>query len=90
VHVFFEFFGRIDEFLDFKLLGTLLHKKAIFDFFSGAVIPLQLLPLSTQKIVGILPFKNIVFIPTLIYLGKFTIYKSILRILLGYHVVAFS
>ena len=61
--------------------GLYYVKKSIFDFFSGAIIPLQFLPLSIQKITVILPFKSIVFTPTLIYLGKFTIYESIFQIL---------
>lgn len=50
--------------------GLYYTKKAIFDFLSGALIPLQFLPAWLISITDVLPFKNIVYVPTMIYLGK--------------------
>lgn len=51
--------------------GLRSAKTAIVNFFSGALVPIAVLPGWLQKIVNMLPFKNIVYVPTMIYMGQY-------------------
>ena len=55
-------------------------KAAIVNFFSGALVPIVMLPEWMQKVMNILPFKNIVYVPTMIYMGQYGIRESLLSI----------
>lgn len=51
-------------------VGISWTRSAITDILSGALIPLNLFPGLLRDIVMVLPFKNIVYVPLSIYLGK--------------------
>lgn len=52
-------------------------KNAIINFFSGALVPIVLLPGWLQGIVNVLPFKNIIYVPTMIYMGQYSVQKAL-------------
>lgn len=51
-------------------------KAAIVNFFSGALVPIAMMPEWMQKMMNILPFKNIVYVPTMIYMGQYGIREA--------------
>ena len=51
-------------------LGLNFATVAVQQFFSGALIPLSLMPAWMFTITNFLPFRSIVFTPVYIYLGK--------------------
>lgn len=55
-------------------------KNAIVNFFSGALVPISLLPGWLQGIVNVLPFKNIIYVPTMIYMGQYSLEEAFLNI----------
>lgn len=55
-------------------------KKSVVDFLSGSLIPLALFPIWAQSIFDYLPFKNIIYTPVMIYLGKYDTLQSITQI----------
>lgn len=69
-------------FFTMNFWGIYNAKKAIVDFLSGALIPISLFPSSVRWIFAILPFQNIVYTPVMIYLQKYTIYESIMHLVL--------
>lgn len=46
---------------------------AIIEFFSGALLPLEFYPSFIQPILNILPFKNMVYTPVMIYMNRISI-----------------
>lgn len=60
--------------------GLHYAKKAVVDFLSGALVPLTLFPLWAQSIFNYLPFKNIIYIPVMIYMGKYSLLQSVYQI----------
>ena len=52
-------------------------KNAIVNFFSGALVPIALLPGWLQSIVNVLPFKNIIYVPTMIYMGQYSLQEAL-------------
>lgn len=55
-------------------------KKSVVDFLSGSLIPLALFPLWAQGVLSFLPFKNIIYTPVMIYLGKYDTLQSLVQI----------
>ena len=55
-------------------------KNAIVNFFSGALVPIALLPGWLQGIVNVLPFKNIIYVPTMIYMGQYSLQEAAMNI----------
>lgn len=45
---------------------------AIAQLLSGALIPIVFFPSIIQKFIGLLPFSSLIYMPTMIYLGKIT------------------
>ena len=60
--------------------GVRNAKNAIINFFSGALVPLAVLPNWMQQVMNVLPFKNIVYVPTMIYMGQYSVQDSLLQI----------
>ena len=60
--------------------GLRSAKAAIVNFFSGALVPIAMMPGWMQGIMEALPFKNIVYVPTMIYMGQYDIRETLLRI----------
>jgi ABC-2 type transport system permease protein len=53
-----------------SILGLLRAKYFLLELFSGLLIPISFFPEVFQKILSVLPFQYISYIPVLIYLGK--------------------
>ncbi len=53
--------------------GLQTAKAAIVSFFSGAFVPLSVLPNWLQKVLDVLPFKNITYEPVMIYMGQYSV-----------------
>jgi ABC-2 type transport system permease protein len=53
-----------------SILGLLRAKYFLLELFSGLLVPISFFPEVFQKILSVLPFQYISYIPVLIYLGK--------------------
>jgi ABC-2 type transport system permease protein len=53
-----------------SILGLLRAKFFLLELFSGLLLPMTFFPQIAQKILGLLPFQYISYVPMLIYLGK--------------------
>lgn len=62
--------------------GVRNAKDAIINFCSGALVPIAMLPEWLQSIVNVLPFKNIIYVPTMIYMGQYSIETALMNIAL--------
>ena len=60
--------------------GLRSAKAAIVNFFSGALVPIAMMPGWMQGVMEALPFKNIVYVPTMIYMGQYDIRETFVRI----------
>lgn len=60
--------------------GLRSAKAAIVNFFSGALVPIAMMPGWMQGIMEVLPFKNIVYVPTMIYMGQYDYRETLARI----------
>lgn len=64
-------FGYLAFFL-LNIWGFSILKSSIISFFSGALIPLAFFPGIVRTIFEQLPFASIIYVPTMIYMGKYT------------------
>ncbi len=64
-------FGYMAFFL-MNIWGFSILKGSIISFFSGAVIPLAFFPEAFRKVLEALPFASIVYVPTMVYMGKYS------------------
>jgi ABC-2 type transport system permease protein len=53
-----------------SILGLMRAKFFLLELFSGLLLPMTFFPQTIQKILGVMPFEYISYIPMLIYLGK--------------------
>ena len=53
-----------------SILGLLRAKFFLLELFSGLLLPISFFPQVFQKILSVLPFEYISYVPMLIYLGK--------------------
>jgi ABC-2 type transport system permease protein len=53
-----------------SILGLLRAKFFLLELFSGLLLPMTFFPHIVQRILGLLPFQYISYVPMLIYLGK--------------------
>lgn len=67
-----EYIAATITFYTVSSWGIQCLKQALIAFFSGALIPLQMLPSWLQKITDLLPFKSMIYFPVSIYLGNIT------------------
>jgi ABC-2 type transport system permease protein len=56
-----------------SVMGVVWFRRALTDFFSGAVIPVIFFPDWLKGISDLMPFQGIIHIPAFIFLGKFPI-----------------
>ncbi|MDE6313465.1 MAG: ABC-2 family transporter protein [Lachnospiraceae bacterium] len=64
-------FGYLAFFL-LNIWGFSILKSSIINFFSGALIPLAFFPGAVRLVFEQLPFASLVYVPTMIYMGKYT------------------
>jgi ABC-2 type transport system permease protein len=53
-----------------SILGLMRAKFFLLELFSGLLLPMTFFPHIVQRILGVLPFESISYVPMLIYLGK--------------------
>ena len=53
-----------------SILGLMRAKFFLLELFSGLLLPISFFPQIVQKILGMMPFEYISYVPMLIYLGK--------------------
>jgi ABC-2 type transport system permease protein len=53
-----------------SILGLMRAKFFLLELFSGLLLPITFFPHIVQKILGVMPFEYISYVPMLIYLGK--------------------
>jgi ABC-2 type transport system permease protein len=53
-----------------SILGLMRAKFFLLELFSGLLLPITFFPHSVQKILSVMPFEYISYVPMLIYLGK--------------------
>lgn len=64
-------FGYLAFYL-MNIWGFSILKGSIFNFFSGALIPLAFFPEAVRIVFEQLPFASLIYAPTMIYMGKYT------------------
>lgn len=64
-------FGYLAFFL-MNIWGFSILKGTIIKFFSGSLIPLAFFPEAVRVVFEQLPFASLVYVPTMIYMGKYT------------------
>lgn len=64
-------FGYLAFFL-MNIWGFSILKASIINFLAGALIPLAFFPGAIRTVFEQLPFASIIYVPTMIYMGKFT------------------
>ena len=70
------YLNLIFGYLAFYLLniwGFSILKGSIIKFFSGALIPLAFFPGIVRTIFEQLPFASMIYVPTMIYMGKYNV-----------------
>ena len=55
-------------------------RMAIIAFFSGSLVPIGALPEWMQTVCNVLPFKSIIYTPTMIYMGQYDVRQAFLQI----------
>jgi len=53
-----------------SILGLLRAKYFLLELFSGLLLPISFFPHAAQKVLAVLPFQYISYVPVLLYLGK--------------------
>jgi ABC-2 type transport system permease protein len=70
IHFYYEFCVSLLSFYMTNLWGIEITNEAVFEFFSGALIPLTFFPEKLITICHYLPFEHIIFTPVNIFIGK--------------------
>ena len=55
-----------------NIWGFSILKNSIISFFSGSLIPLAFFPDAFRRVLEELPFASLVYVPTMVYMGKYT------------------
>jgi len=72
LYVFFDYCFGMLAFVTTYLFGMNIIKNAVLNFLTGKLIPISFFPLVLQRIFEFLPFTAMTYVPTMIYLGKYT------------------
>lgn len=70
LHFYLDFIVSLLAFYVTNLWGIFIASESVFEFFSGAVIPLAFFPPALRAVADGLPFASIVFAPVNLFLGK--------------------
>lgn len=63
-------FGYLAFFL-MNIWGFSILKSSIINFFAGSLIPISFFPEGIRRIFEALPFASLIYVPTMIYMGKY-------------------
>lgn len=72
-------FGFI-AFFSKNIWGSTILKQAIVSIASGSLIPLNFFPIGLKNILNVLPFSSLVYTPTMIFLGKYSMSYMLLSL----------
>ncbi|MDD6306802.1 MAG: ABC-2 family transporter protein [Clostridiales bacterium] len=72
IYVLFDFCFGMVAFITTYMFGMNMAKNAILGFLSGQLIPISFFPEVLQRIFDFLPFSSMVYVPVMVYLGKYT------------------
>ena len=64
-----------------NLWGMNILKNSIINFLSGMLIPLAFMPDFLRKTLEYMPFSSMNYTPVMIYMGKYSIYETVFRLL---------
>lgn len=64
-------FGYLAFFL-MNIWGFSILKNSIISFFSGSLIPLAFFPDAFRRVLEALPFASLIYVPTMVYMGKYS------------------
>lgn len=70
VSYFIEFIVGILTFYTVSSWGLQCFKQAVITFFSGSLVPIEMMPAWLQNVSNVMPFKSLVSFPISIYLEK--------------------
>ncbi len=76
----FSYLFGLSAFWLTKTSGLFRIKNGVQNFLQGAVMPLSLFPAGFQAVLAFLPFPYMVFVPTQIFLQKYTLIESLAKI----------
>ena len=77
ISYFIELIIGILTFYTTSSWGLQCFKQAITSFFSGALIPIELMPIWLQNITNVMPFKSMVYFPVSLFLGNLSEMEAI-------------
>ncbi len=80
IQFLFNFCFGIMAFYVTYMWGLSFLKKAIISFLSGQIIPFAFFPLWLQCLMNFMPFGSIIYVPVMIYLGKYTSMQTLTAI----------
>lgn len=72
VYVFFDYCFGLLAFITTYIFGMTIIKNAVLNFLTGKLIPISFFPAVFQKIFSFLPFSAMMYVPVMIYLGKYS------------------
>lgn len=72
IYVLFDFCFGMVAFITTYMFGMNMAKEAILSFLSGQLIPISFFPEILQRIFDFLPFSSMIYVPVMVYLGKYS------------------
>ena len=72
IYILFAFCFGMVAFVTTYMYGMNIAKEALLGFLSGQLIPISFFPQVLQQIFEFLPFSSMVYVPVMVYLGKYT------------------
>lgn len=75
IYVLFDFCFGMMAFFTTYIFGMTIIKNAVLTFLTGQLIPLSFFPEVIQRIFDFLPFSSMIYVPVMIYLGKYSGYE---------------
>ncbi len=72
IYVLFDFVFGMISFCTTYLFGMLIIRNAVIAFLTGQLIPLSFFPEVMQRVFEYMPFSSMVYVPVMIYLGKYS------------------
>lgn len=72
IYIFFDFCFGMMAFFTTYIFGMTIIKSAVLSFLTGQLIPLSFFPEAIQRVFDFLPFSSMIYVPVMIYLGKYS------------------
>ncbi|MBQ2257655.1 MAG: ABC-2 family transporter protein [Lachnospiraceae bacterium] len=72
IHLLFDFCFGMVAFVTTYMFGMNMAKEALLGFLSGQLIPISFFPQVLQQIFEFLPFSSMIYVPVMVYLGKYS------------------